>query len=79
MLGGHGFHGCGVAPSEAGEDLAIAKMAGDDFGDVGFPHFAIPNALGINDEDRTFVAETEAAAGGELHLVVEILGGYFVF
>jgi len=79
MLESHGFHGGRIGPSQASDDFASAQVRANDFRDVGHLQFVIPHAIGVSDEDGSFLAEAKAAAGGELDVVVEALGEEFPF
>jgi len=77
MLGGHGFDGRRVVPDEARDGLPLEEVGGDNFTDVGGAQAAVVHRTGIHEKDGALVAQTQAAAGGELDVGIESLGKKF--
>ena len=71
MLDRHGLHRGGIGPYQTIDGLAPAQMGIDDFGHIRRLHAPVPYPCRIGDHHWTFIAESHAAAGGELHIMVE--------
>src|SRR5271167_1138148 len=59
------LQGLGIALDQPVDGDAAPQVLADDLGHVGRPHAGIPDILGIDDEVRATLAESERAAGGD--------------
>ena len=73
VIDGHGLHRRRVAPHEARYKLSGAQVRGHNVGNIVGLDFAIPDTLRIHNHDGAFVAQAEAAAGGNLNVVADAL------
>jgi hypothetical protein len=53
------------------DGLAVTEMRTNDFGYIRRLHTPVPNPCRIDDDHRTFITQSHAAAGSQLYVVVE--------
>ena len=71
MLDGHDLHGRGIVPRETIDGLTLTQVRIDNFAHIGGLQTPVPHPFRINDHHGTFITESHAAAGGELHISVQ--------
>ena len=72
-----GLHSPCVGPLQARHHFARFQMRRDNLGHIGGRDAAIPNPIGINDDNRPVIAQPKAATGGDLNLILQPLRLHF--